>query len=72
MKQVTKAYEDKDIITLLVIETQWLKNTVERLANLKEDVAAIYIQLLKEQAKKLRQQKSELRYTQGFSTFHLS
>ncbi|MBK8670600.1 MAG: hypothetical protein IPN89_14570 [Saprospiraceae bacterium] len=66
MKQVTKAYEDKDIITLLVIETQWLKNTVERLANLKEDVAAIYIQLLKEQAKKLRQQKSELRYHPRF------
>ncbi len=66
MKQVTKAYEDKDIITLLVIETQWLKNTVERLANIKEDVAAIYIQLLKEQAKKLRQQKSELRYHPRF------
>jgi hypothetical protein len=61
MKQVTKAYEDKDIITLLVIETQWLKNTEERLANIKEDVAAIYIQLLKEQAKKLRHEKSELR-----------
>ena len=66
MKQVTKAYEDKDIITLLVIETQWLKNTEERLANIKEDVAAIYIQLLKEQAKKLRQQKSELRYHPRF------
>lgn len=66
MKQVTKAYEDKDIITLLVIETQWLKNTEERLANIKEDVAAIYIQLLKEQAKKLRQQKAELRYHPRF------
>jgi hypothetical protein len=66
MKQVTKAYEDKDIITMLVIETQWLKNTEERLANIKEDVAAIYIQLLKEQAKKLRQQKAELRYHPRF------
>jgi len=62
MKQVTKAYEDKDIITLLVIETQWLKNTQERLANIKEDVASIYIQLLKEQTKKLRQEKAELRF----------
>lgn len=62
MKQVTKAYEDKDIITMLVIETQWLKNTEDRLFNIKEDVAVIYIELLKEQAKKLRQQKSELRY----------
>ncbi len=66
MKQVTKAYEDKDIITLLVIETEWLKNTEERLANIKEDVAAIYIQLLKEQAKKLRQQKAELRHHPRF------
>ncbi len=66
MKQVTKAYEDKDIITMLVIETQWLKNTEERLANIKEDVAAIYIQLLKEQAKKLRQQKAALRYHPRF------
>jgi hypothetical protein len=72
MKQVTKAYEDKDIITLLVIETQYLKNTEERLANINEDVAAIYIQLLKEQAKKLRQEKGELRYHPRFefvSTF---
>ncbi len=66
MKQVTKAYEEKDIITLLVIETQWLKNTEDRLANIKEDVATIYIQLLKEQAKKLRQQKAELRYHPRF------
>lgn len=66
MKQVTKAYEDKDIITMLVIETQWLKNTEVRLANIKEDVAIIYIQLLKEQAKKLRQQKAELRYHSRF------
>ena len=66
MKQVTKAYEDKDIITMLVIETHWLKNTEERLFNIKEDVAVIYIELLKEQAKKLRQQKSELRYHARF------
>lgn len=66
MKQVTKAYEDKDIITMLVIETQWLKNTEDRLFNIKEDVAVIYIELLKEQAKKLRQQKSELRYHDRF------
>ena len=66
MKQVTKAYEEKDIITLLVIETQWLKNTEERLANIKEDVAAVYIQLLKDQAKKLRQEKAQLRYHYRF------
>lgn len=66
MKQVTQAYDDKDIITLLLIETQWLKNTEDRLANIKEDVAAIYIQLLKEQAKRLRQQKAELRYQPRF------
>jgi hypothetical protein len=66
MKQVTKAYEDKDIITLLVIETQWLKNTEERLANIKEDVAVVYIQLLKEQARKLRQEKAQLRYHYRF------
>jgi len=66
MKQVTKAYEDKDIITMLVIETQWLKNTEERLANIKEDVAAIYIHLLKDQAKKLRQQKAALKYHPRF------
>lgn len=66
MKQVTKAYEDKDIITMLVIETQWLKNTEERLASIKEDVAAIYISLLKDQAKKLRQDKAELRHHPRF------
>jgi hypothetical protein len=68
MKQVTKAYEDKDIITMLVIETQWLKNTEERLANIKEDVAVVYIQLLKEQAKKLRQEKAQLRYHYRFQS----
>ncbi len=66
MKQVTKAYEDKDIITLLVIETNWLKNTQERLSNINEEVAGVYILLLKEQAKKLRQEKGEMRYHPRF------
>ena len=34
--------------------------------NITEDVAAIHVQLLKEQAKNLRQQKSDLRYHPRF------
>jgi hypothetical protein len=66
MKQVTKAYEDKDIVTLLVIEANWLSTTEKRLSSISEQVATVYIQLLKEQAKKLRQEKAEARYHPRF------
>lgn len=61
MKSVTKAYEEKDIITLLMLESEWIKETNDRLTTMNEDVVGVYIQILKDQVKKLRQEKNELK-----------
>jgi hypothetical protein len=70
MKQVAKAYEEKDLITLLLIESNWFQNVGNNLSSISEDAAAMYILRLKDQAKSLRQDKATLKYQPRFKAVH--
>jgi hypothetical protein len=53
MKQVTKAYNDRDMMHLLQLEMQWVKNHTNELDKMNTDTLTIYQQLLKDQVKDL-------------------
>jgi hypothetical protein len=53
MKQVTRAYNDRDMMHLLKLEMQWVKNHTNELEKMNTDTLAIYLQLLKDQVKDL-------------------
>jgi hypothetical protein len=53
MKQLTVAYESKDLHTLLRLELQWVQQEEDNLAKLTDDKLSIYNTLLKEQLQEL-------------------
>jgi hypothetical protein len=60
MKQVTSAYDRKDLPTLLKLEMEWVHKESEHLEKLSEEKLNIYISALKQQVKDLEQQKKML------------
>lgn len=60
MKQVTKAYEEKDLPTLLRLETQWLSNTAHNLQQLLDDKLKFYVAALREQVQELESARFRL------------
>ena len=57
MKSVTKAYEEKDLQTLLRLEMEWVFKTSEHLELLAEEKLKIYTSVLKERVNELEQEK---------------
>jgi len=61
MKKVTKAYNEKDLATLLKLELQWVSNSTSNLNKLTDDKLNLYISALKEQLIELEKQLFEIR-----------
>jgi hypothetical protein len=62
MKQVTVAYEAKDLATLLKIEMQWVTNAHANLQTLTDEKLALYNKALREQLNELKFEKREIVY----------
>lgn len=61
MKQVTVAYENKDLPTLLKLETEWVHKTSEHLNNLTDEKLSLYLLALKQQVEDLEKQRDMVR-----------
>lgn len=57
IKKVTRAYQEKDLASLLELEAQWLLNATESLAEISEDKLKLYITSLREKVKELEGQR---------------
>jgi hypothetical protein len=57
MKELTVAYEEKNLHAMLMLELQWIHKENEHLAQLTDEKLHIYLQLLREQEDTLEQQK---------------
>ena len=62
MKELTAAYEAKNLHALLTLELRWIHGENDHLATLTDEKLAIYLQILKEQAYELSVQKNEMIY----------
>lgn len=60
MKQLTVAYENKDLHTLLRLELQWVQQEENNLAKLTDDKLSIYNTLLKEQIQEIDEKIEEV------------
>ena len=60
MKELTVAYEAKNLHALLSLELKWIHKENEHLETLTEEKLAVYLQILKEQAQELEYEKNEL------------
>jgi hypothetical protein len=60
MKELTVAYEAKNLHALLTLELRWIHKENEHLESLTEEKLAVYLQILKEQAQDLEYEKNEL------------
>ena len=60
MKELTVAYEAKNLHALLTLELRWIHKENEHLESLTEEKLAVYLQILKEQAQELEYEKHEL------------
>ncbi len=67
MKKVTAAYDNKDLVALLMLETEWVHNQSDHISQLSEDKLKIYINVLKEQVRELQAQKESLMYHPRYS-----
>ncbi|MEP7141640.1 MAG: J domain-containing protein [Ferruginibacter sp.] len=56
MKELTAAYEAKNLHTLLTLELKWIHKENDHLESLSEEKLAIYLQILREQARDLEQE----------------
>ncbi len=61
MKQVTKAYDEKDLSTLLKLEMEWVHRTAAHLNDLSADQLKTYIEALKKQVAELKEEQEMLR-----------
>ncbi len=61
MKQVTVAYEQKDLQTLLRLEMEWIHKTTDHLDQLSDDKLKSYVAVLKEQVAQLKNEKYAVR-----------
>jgi hypothetical protein len=60
MKELTKAYEAKNLHALLMLELKWIHKENDHLESLTDDKLAIYLQILKEQAMDLEHEKNTI------------
>lgn len=76
MKKITTAYEQKDLVTLLMLEMEWVHKTAENLESLAGDKLKIYISALKEQVSELERERFMIsqhpRYEPIFDMVHLT
>ncbi|MEO7308783.1 MAG: hypothetical protein ABIX01_00180 [Chitinophagaceae bacterium] len=67
MKQLTAAYEAKNLHELLTLELKWIHKENDHLAQLTEEKLLIYLQILREQAQQLEKEKYTLPYKPQYS-----
>jgi hypothetical protein len=67
MKLVTVAYENRDLMQLLLLETQWIKKHDESLHKMEAATLNAYIHLLKDQVKELEAELEMLFLNPAFS-----
>jgi len=60
MKELTAAYEAKNLHALLTLELRWIHNESDHLESLTEEKLAVYLQILKEQSRDLEQEKNNI------------
>jgi len=76
MKKVTAAYADKDLVSLLKLEMQWVATETRALDTLPDEKLKLYIASLKEQAATLEEEHASVfynpRYTPINDFWHLS
>jgi hypothetical protein len=58
MKEITKAYNENDLSSLLKLELQWVAKETDHLEKLTDEKLQIYISVLKEQVKELEMEKA--------------
>lgn len=68
MKQVTVAYEQKDLKQLLKLEMEWVHQTTDHLDQLSDDKLKSYIAVLKEQVGQLKNEKYNLRHNPRYNS----
>jgi hypothetical protein len=67
MKQLTVAYEAKDLHTLLMLELKWIYNQQNHIAVITNDKMNIYLEILKEQVQDLSHKKNNIVYHPQYS-----
>jgi hypothetical protein len=60
MKQLTVAYEAKDLHALLMLELKWIHNQQNHIADITDDKMSIYLEILKEQVQDLSHEKNSI------------
>lgn len=60
MKELTAAYEAKNLHALLTLELRWINKESDHLETLTDEKLAIYLQILKEQATNLEWEKKDI------------
>jgi len=60
MKELTAAYEAKNLHMLLMLELKWIHNENDHLETLGEEKLSIYLQILREQARDLEQEVNSI------------
>ncbi len=71
MRELTVAYETKNLHALLMLELKWIHKEQAHLESLTEEKLAVYLQILREQAKELENQKYSLfKQPQYFALFN--
>ena len=60
MKEVTVAYEEKDLSKLLKLEIEWVYKTTEHLDEISEEKLKSYVSVLRSRAKELEAEKFQL------------
>ena len=67
MKELTAAFEAKDLHLLLTLELKWIHKENDHLASLTEERLNAYLQILKEQATNLEKEKYEIVHQPRFA-----
>ncbi len=67
MQQLIAAYEAKNLHALLTLELKWIHKENEHLESLTDEKLAVYLQILKEQAQQLEDEKREIIYQPNYS-----
>jgi len=66
MKTVTSAYESKDLPTLLKLEMKWVYKEAENIEKLSDEKLDIFIDMLKDQIKELKEEVEMLKHHPKF------
>ena len=70
MKQLTVAYENNDLHTLLKLELQWIQKESNNTDKLGDEKLAIYNEVMREQERDLQQELNNLLLNPRFSRLH--